>query len=423
MKKTFFTLALALGLSTYATAGVSVDPDLNLTCSSGSGVSGSSVDITITFDNTGVQDVQGWSFGICHDSAGVEVVAGSVADGATTAMANGGSAPGFNSISEIPGSGFSVGVVIDFFGVNFLTPGSGYELNTASYDLVGPSGNYALSFCDTLGTPPVVSVIVIGGASITPVLNNGAIDILSPNFLTVGTATGILGENVNVPVSITNVDPVSAVQTAIAYDSALLSTNSVSAAGAASGAEFFSVQPAVAGEIVVGLVMDFATPIGDTAAIAAGTDQQIMDIEFAVDAGAPTPSTAALTLTDGLGSPATNNLMIFENGNIETPNLVSGAVNLVNFNQFLRGDCNSDIHVDIADGIFSLNFLFQSGTAPVCDDACDPNDDGLIDSTDAIFIFNYTLLSGPAPAAPFPAVGLDGTTADGIGCDGDADDI
>jgi hypothetical protein len=222
----------------------------------------------------------------------------------------------------------------------------------------------------------------------------------------------------------TNVDPVSAVQVALAYTAGDLNATAVTAAGAASGAEFFDVQAGLAtGEIVVGLVMDFSAPIGDTGSIAAGTDQDIMDISFDVSATAVTPSTVDLVFTDGIGSPATDSLIIFDGGAIESPNLVNGAVNLVNFNSFLRGDCNGDSQVDIGDGIFALNFQFQGGTAPTCDDACDPNDDALIDSTDAIYIFNYTLLAGPAPAAPFPAAGLDPTQGDGLGCDGDADDL
>ena len=96
---------------------------------------------------------------------------------------------------------------------------------------------------------------------------------------------------------------------------------------------------------------------------------------------------------------------------------------VVNFNSFVRGDCNNDSTVNIADGIYGINYLFQMGPEPTCDDACDSNDDGGIDASDCIYIFNYRFLDGPGPEAPFPASDLDPTPGDGLGCDGDADDI
>jgi hypothetical protein len=95
----------------------------------------------------------------------------------------------------------------------------------------------------------------------------------------------------------------------------------------------------------------------------------------------------------------------------------------VNFNEFLRSDCNNDTIVNIADGVYGLNYLFQSGPDPFCDDACDSNDDGLIDASDMIYIFNYQFIEGPAPQPPFPVADLDPTPGDGLGCNGDADNI
>lgn len=82
---------------------------------------------------------------------------------------------------------------------------------------------------------------------------------------------------------------------------------------------------------------------------------------------------------------------------------------------FLRGDCNSDGFLDIADGVFGLNYLFQSGPVPTCLDSCDTNDDGIQDLTDPLFVFAYALLAGPFPPAPFPVVGSD-PTEDGLAC-------
>lgn len=72
---------------------------------------------------------------------------------------------------------------------------------------------------------------------------------------------------------------------------------------------------------------------------------------------------------------------------------------------FVRGDCNDDSHLNIADGIFILNNLFQDGAAGPCIASCNTNGDSLLDQSDAISIFNYAFLDGPAPPAPFPDCG------------------
>ena len=73
----------------------------------------------------------------------------------------------------------------------------------------------------------------------------------------------------------------------------------------------------------------------------------------------------------------------------------------------LRGDCNLDGAVDIADGIALLVANFAGPSALACRAACDANGDGTTDGTaDAIGIFMYRLGSGSPPAAPFPACGL-----------------
>ncbi len=87
---------------------------------------------------------------------------------------------------------------------------------------------------------------------------------------------------------------------------------------------------------------------------------------------------------------------------------------------FLRGDGNTDGLFDLADAIFSLNFLFPIGnppSSPLCGDAMDANDDGFVTIADPITQLT-ALFSGPAPLpAPFPICGLDSTT-DLLGCTG-----
>jgi hypothetical protein len=78
--------------------------------------------------------------------------------------------------------------------------------------------------------------------------------------------------------------------------------------------------------------------------------------------------------------------------------------------KFIRGDANNDGVVNVSDGQYILNWLFQGGPPPPCNmDAADTNDDGVINGTDANYIFNYLFQGGPPPAAPFPQPGCDCT--------------
>ena len=78
---------------------------------------------------------------------------------------------------------------------------------------------------------------------------------------------------------------------------------------------------------------------------------------------------------------------------------------------FIRGDSNADPDIDIADVIFTLQFLFLGvGLGPVCPDGADANDDGAVDIADPIFTLQYLFTGGRAPPDPFrPICGLDPT--------------
>ena len=83
---------------------------------------------------------------------------------------------------------------------------------------------------------------------------------------------------------------------------------------------------------------------------------------------------------------------------------------------FLRGDCNADGNVDLADAACVLNWLFAGGAAPFCVKAADANDTGTINLTDSVYLLNFLFSGGPAPAAPFAECGAD-PTPDELRCD------
>jgi hypothetical protein len=69
--------------------------------------------------------------------------------------------------------------------------------------------------------------------------------------------------------------------------------------------------------------------------------------------------------------------------------------------------------VQAADATYILNVL--QGVVPLCEDACDADDDGSISESDSTRVLNYLFLAGAPPPPPFPGCGLD-PTADSLGC-------
>ncbi len=83
---------------------------------------------------------------------------------------------------------------------------------------------------------------------------------------------------------------------------------------------------------------------------------------------------------------------------------------------FVRGDFNDDSHLDIADPVSVLDYLFLGGDSAGCLDAGDANDDGAVDIADALSTLGYLFLGAAAPRAPFPDCGRD-PTADALSCE------
>ena len=74
---------------------------------------------------------------------------------------------------------------------------------------------------------------------------------------------------------------------------------------------------------------------------------------------------------------------------------------------FVRGEVNQDGAVNLTDGVAILQYLFQGGAAPACEDAADVDDDGQVILTDAVYLLNFLFAQGVEPPAPFPEPGAD----------------
>ena len=84
---------------------------------------------------------------------------------------------------------------------------------------------------------------------------------------------------------------------------------------------------------------------------------------------------------------------------------------------FLRGDCNGDSDVNVADAACSLNYMFGGATEPGCFAALNTNGDDDVNIADPVSLLNFLFGGGPMITAPFPNCGPGLLPADPVlGC-------
>ena len=376
---------------------------------------GGSFSVTTVLD-AGSGDVQGFSYGLCHTASLATIDS---VDDADTATVKNGSPADFNEKSTFV-DGFTQGVVICFTGCAVIPAGTtGFQMATGNYTSTN-EGAGTVGFCDTLGSPPTATVVVVGGASITPVQNNGSLSVVGvpdPEFTySAGTASanypagaGIGGLALNAGFSIAEVD-----------NSAAGGIFPNDTQGFSMGfANDENVATPVAVNVTLPFTADFAEtntfPNGWTAGVVYSfTGGVVLQFDSAIEvanvdyegvAGALTgvegTTSSPLTMDSGLGSPPVSNVVVVGGGSLPA-NGVDGALEFTGttVNPYISGDCNGDTIVNIADIVWSLSELFGGGPSANCEIACDSNGDDLYDAGDPIYTANYVFLAGPAPTGP-----------------------
>lgn len=405
-----------------------------LNAGSASGTAGSSVSVDFTLD-AGAGDIQGWSYGVCN---GPEVTPTTInyGDGApnSTSTVNNGNSADFLEASFYD-EGWTQGVVICFTGCSNLPAGtSGFLLATTGYDIdaAAAPGEYALDYCNTIGSPPVSTVIVVGGSSNTPDTNSGSItvvDIPDPEFSytasdrTVNYSPDDGNASFTMDVTIAEIDnsalgasfpnATQGFSMGISHDDSLLEVTSVGFTGPVAALDGgngpgFAELSIYSNGWTGGVVYSF---IGaETITFSTGGDI-VVNADYSTVPGALTGDEdgAATTLTwdSGLGSPPVSNVMVV-GGNSLAAQLNDAAITLqaVSATPFLRSDANADGRNDVADAIWMLSDLFLGGPSYNCIGANDANGDGLYDTADPVFVISYQFLDGAAPSAPFPDCGI-----------------
>ncbi|MEE2855958.1 MAG: hypothetical protein VX949_01040 [Planctomycetota bacterium] len=408
--------------------------------------------VRILLENSG--ESQGFVLAIAHDGSELTLEAIDLAGTETEAVG-----AEFSSINTYTDGG-TIGVVLDF-GAPFdgQTIGAGVDVHIANYNYSDTVDIYfegdpipadqvaALGFSDgTFGNPALNNVVVTGGLSIAPDLNDGTFTT-PPNAIpaedtvlwmeaefTGGDAT--VGETGALCFYYADEDDnIQGMTMTGCYDCDLTVGSTWDWGGSIVeevGVEYLAVQIDDDGadgdgcELMVAILLDALPPFEGQTLPQTGDLSEgrllIGCLSVTVDDTAECDTTLEINWCNGINGNGTvslyNNVVIdFESIQIYERNDTS--VNVVPEEVFQRGDCNSDNKVDLADAAAIL--ANQFGTFDInCSDACDVNDDGLLNMADSVAALNYLFKDGAAPPAPGPdEVGPDETEDSLPGCDSD----
>ena len=383
---------------------------------------------SVEFENQG-SDATGVQYGVCQDSDVLSLATADFGlDGAALDTT-------FAAVTLQGNDGYTTGVLMNVISGAVIASGATLgSLTSADYVADGVSAGEGvltdLELCDVLGSPEVVTAIVVGGTDITPVVENKTLEIITASFTfslpTIDleyrpdepavsfTVNASISEDANTP------NQTQGFSMGISHDGSVITPTDVQPLGplndlnGGDGPTFFGVNLSPVGGD--GLTVGVVYVALDDETIGFDVETEVLEISYdSVEAaldGNEIGAASALSFTDSLGAPEVRNTVVIS-GFSEDVILVGGAVNFIPIlqNPFIRGDCNDTGNVDITDGIFLLSQLFEVPVSMIpCDNACNAN--GQIEAgsvflgvADAIYLFDYLFLDGPEPPAPFPDCG------------------
>ena len=344
-------------------------------------------------------------------------------------------------VEEIYSNGGTLGVVLDFeTPFDGQTIAAGNDNHIASYvyssqiDLQepAPAEQTALTFVDgLLGSPTLDNVIVVAGISLSPALENGTMTINPTpepplqdtafyigqrDFPETGTngGSGFPGQEIEFCFFYSDpTDNIQGVQLAVCYDDLLLVDGTFSIEGSIAdelGAEFVHYQidnddnDGDGRELVAGILMDALPPFENQQLPTTSEPLLIACVDAEVDGGAICGDSFSIDFCDGIngnGMVDINNMAVIEYQSIQDFLLVGADYEIIPVPAFLRGDCNTDTKVDLADAATVIATEFQ-GYDALCLDACDSNDDGIINLADSVYLLNFLFSFGNPTPDPGP---------------------
>ncbi|MAJ28396.1 hypothetical protein CBD41_03120 [bacterium TMED181] len=381
------------------------------------------------------ESAQGFQFGINYDPTILTL--DSVVQGSTLQSLNSGDGAEFFHMGEPTGSGgITVGAIVSLAPPLLSIPAGSDQsiarLNFLVQSTATPAQISPLTFTNSLGSPPVLCVISVNGASQSPILEHGSVTVETPAptglqvvlddaCVCTGTASWTNGGT---------------------YDSIIVSIDGIASSYAGDTQSIsLNLNDGVATNVDVYGISNGQDSVATSTSYTCNStppNAPISDLSCSVDHDSCTatlswvnnsPNYQALELkVDGqliatLGGTETTTTYVLPAEmtlfTLEISGLGECGEALAGMSceaeclpeRFRRGDVNSDTLVDISDAIGTLSYLFQ-GTPMVCLDAIDTNDDGGIDISDAISTLSYIFAGGTPPAAPGPSTcGVDPASA------------
>jgi len=404
--------------------------------------------------------VQGWSYGVAHDTdlLNLEEV---TTDGTDTDTVFSGGFNGTTLIMEDPPGngviGFIQPIILSFKKVVLVPQSEFFSMAAATYTVngdacAGATGNIptVLEFTEELGVsggPRVEFNVTVAGVSLVPAnITSGDVtiqcdagpggnafefdqddnDLLADQMDTLdvdillsnGTADGVEVQGWQYGVLL-DPDEVEAIEGRPGVDSAALNGGQ--------GPDFTSYEFAAPGGngtlqgVTVGVVVELSGPGTEVLLVGVNETKHLDTIVLrsAVDIVDPEPGrTTQASFTNELGTPEPIDSIIVVAGRGVEPDITdTKGINLLPTGggddpRFIRGDANNDARLNISDGIWIINMLFYGREETECEPAADANGEGGINISDSMYIFNYQLQLGassgnlnPPPPEPFPNCG------------------
>ena len=172
------------------------------------------------------------------------------------------------------------------------------------------------------------------------------------------------------------------------------------------------------GELVIGILVDSTPPVPINHMYPPrDTLGKVLNVYFTIPEGIACDTQFDINFQNpvfGAGTvPISNRVAVFNYSYPATfdNDGVGGCITVGGVAAFIRGDCNTDQWVDIADPAATMSYLFLGVFAPQCLDACDSNDDGVVDLADTVSTLRFLFKLGPILPAPgpYPPGGYDPT--------------
>jgi Dockerin type I domain len=221
-----------------------------------------------------------------------------------------------------------------------------------------------------------------------------------------GDTTGVCGGGTVVPLFVTSTATLEALNFRVAFDPLSLTVVGVSVAPIAA---ILGVNPEFSGTTMeiggfsLAVVFSFANPTAG--GLPPVVDEPVADIVFLVGT---VPSGQPIDIAfqnDATADPPQYNMGSIA-GQVVLATGIDGSITPTCLPpEFRRGDANEDGAVSISDGVFLIQYLFQSGPTSDCEQAMDANADGARNVADPIFLLTALFAGGATIPAPYPGCG------------------